>query len=235
VAEPAAEPAAVPRSFNHFGFYRLTDAWRALDESRQAGVRADWVEALGHAATAVHHYRTFPAETSSDILVWSAVLFDGTDAPQRLFDGLAQAVRPFRRWVEPVDVLWGFTRASEYSRARSRQEIDPFEPRAMPYLVVYPFTKTTEWYLLDQETRQAMMNEHIRVGKSYREITQLLLYSTGVQDQEFVVIYETTDLTLFSRLVSDLRQTEARRYTKSDTPVHLGVYRPATDAAELWP
>ncbi len=30
------------------------------------------------------------------------------------------------------------------------------------------------------------MNEHIRNGKQYREVTQLLLYSFGLQDQEFV-------------------------------------------------
>ena len=69
-----------------------------------------------------------------------------------------------------------------------------------------------------------MMNEHIRIGKQFREITQLLLYSFGLQDQEFVVVYETDDLTLFSRLVYDLRDTEARRYTRSDTPLHTGVW-----------
>jgi chlorite dismutase len=68
-----------------------------------------------------------------------------------------------------------------------------------------------------------MMNEHIRIGKQYREITQLLLYSFGLQDQEFVVVYETDDLSLFSKLVYDLRATEARRYTKADTPLHTGV------------
>ena len=40
--------------------------------------------------------------------------------------------------------------------------------------------------LMDRETRQGMMNEHIRVGRQYPEISQLLLYSTGLQDQEFV-------------------------------------------------
>jgi chlorite dismutase len=229
------EAPPAPRSFNHFAFYRLTRDWWSLDDARRAGIRGDWVEAIGGAASAVHHYRTFPAETASDILVWCASPFEDADSPERLFDAIATAVRPFRRWLEPVDFLWGFTRASEYSTARSRQEIDPFVSRSMPYLIVYPFTKTTEWYLLDAETRQAMMNQHIRVGKSYREITQLLLYSMGLQDQEFVVVYETTDLTLFSRLVSDLRRTEARRYTKSDTPVHLGVHRPNADPAGLWP
>jgi chlorite dismutase len=67
------------------------------------------------------------------------------------------------------------------------------------------------------------MNEHIRIGKQYRDIKQLLLYSFGLQDQEFVVVYETDDMSLFSKLVYDLRDTQARRYTRSDTPLHTGV------------
>jgi chlorite dismutase len=68
-----------------------------------------------------------------------------------------------------------------------------------------------------------MMNEHIRIGKQYRDITQLLLYSLGLQDQEFVVVYETDDLARFSQLVYDLRDTEARRFTKVDSPLHTGI------------
>jgi chlorite dismutase len=49
-----------------------------------------------------------------------------------------------------------------------------------------------------------MMNEYIRIGKQYAEIGQLLLYSFGLQDQEFVVVYEMDNLTLFSQLVHEL-------------------------------
>jgi chlorite dismutase len=144
--------------------------------------------------------------------------------PGSFFTARATAENPFRDMLEPRDVLWGMTRPSEYSRAaKSAQEIDPFAAERSPYLVMYPFTKTADWYLFGPETRQGMMNEHIRIGKQFREITQLLLYSFGLQDQEFVVVYETDDLSLFSRLVYDLRDTEARRYTKADTPLHTGV------------
>ena len=37
------------------------------------------------------------------------------------------------------------------------------------------------------------------------------------------MVYETDDLPLFSRLVYELRDTEARRYTRADTPLHTGV------------
>ena len=79
-------------------------------------------------------------------------------------------------------------------------------------------------YLLGRETRQGMMNRHIRTGKQYRQIKQQLLYSFGLQDREFVVAYEMDDLRLFSKLVHDLRGTEGRRYTLSDAPLHTGLF-----------
>jgi chlorite dismutase len=79
-----------------------------------------------------------------------------------------------------------------------------------------------------------MMNEHIKLGKEYPDITQLLLYSVGLQDQEFVVVYETDDLTLFSDLVYRLRDTEVRRFTERDTPLYTAVYHSAEETLALW-
>jgi chlorite dismutase len=87
---------------------------------------------------------------------------------------------------------------------------------------------------MGREARQGMMNEHIRIGKQYPEITQLLLYSFGLQDQEFIVVYETDDLSQFSDLVYDLRSSEARRYTERDTPVFTAIYHPAEETLGLW-
>jgi chlorite dismutase len=223
------------RSLNHFGVYALTDAYWTLPDEDRRSLRSDWVGRLAEVTRAVHHYRTFPAESRSDILVWCAIESEDADTPHRFFDDYARAVQPFRRYLHAVDMLWGFTRPSQYSRSKSRQEIDPFEPRTRPYLVMYPFTKTTEWYMTNRDTRQGMMNEHIRIGKQYREVAQLLLYSVGLQDQEFVVVYETPELPMFSQLVADLRQTEARRYTRSDAPLHTAVHRTPADIDSLWP
>ncbi|MGH7502497.1 MAG: chlorite dismutase family protein [Longimicrobiales bacterium] len=222
-------------SLNHFGIFHLTESYWALSEAEQRALRVDWVCRLAECATAVHHLQTFPAESRSDLMVWSAQHMEDAGDTRAFFDQYGRTLRPFRRYVQPIDILWGFTRPSQYSRARSRQEIDPFEPRTSPYLVMYPFTKTTEWYLTKADTRQGMMNEHIRIGKQYRDIAQLLVYSVGLQDQEFVVVYETPDLALFSKLVTDLRQTEARRYTRSDAPLHTAIHRPASDLEALWP
>ncbi len=155
--------------------------------------------------------------------------------PRRFFGAHAKALRPFRRYVRMVDVLWGFTRATQYRGAREAGRIDPFSSEALPYLIAYPFSKTAEWYLIHQPGRQAMMNEHIRIGRSYEGISQLLLYSTGLQDHEFVVVYESDDLPRFSQLVRELRATAARPYTLLDAPVHVATYAPTDQPSELWP
>ena len=212
-------------SLNHFATLRLQPAfWRLPAAERRQRV-TETVEALKAGTQALHLYQSHPIDVGVDLLLWSASEVASSEVPRDFFPAWGKALRPLRPFVEIPHVLWGFTRPSQYSKAKSSQEIEPFTTERSSYLIMYPFTKTAEWYLLDQETRQKMMNEHMRIGKQYRSIAQLLLYSFGLQDQEFVVVYETEDLQLFSQLVYDLRATEARKYTQGDTPLHTGVYR----------
>jgi chlorite dismutase len=214
----------------HFATYRLTPAFWALDPDTRGKRALDWFAGIRSASDACQLYLTQGLETDGDVLVWASATVTEGGRPASFFRERAAAESPFRDILEPRRALWGMTKPSQYSRARSAQEIDPFAPDWAPYIVMYPFTKTADWYLLGRETRQGMMNEHIRIGKQFRDITQLLLYSFGLQDQEFVVVYETDDLVRFSQLVYDLRDTEARRYTKADTPLHTGVLV----TPELW-
>lgn len=208
----------------HFCTYRCTERFWSLAPEDRRGEAREWLGRLAEASDALELYLTAGVESSSDVMVWATGRAPDTADPGSFFLRRARAEAPHRTLFEPVHVLWGLTRPSEYSRAaKSAQEIDPFADARAPYLVVYPFSKTASWYLMGREARQGMMNEHIRIGKQYRDITQLLLYSFGLQDQEFVVVYETDDLALFSKLVYDLRDTEARGYTSLDTPLHTGV------------
>jgi chlorite dismutase len=231
-SEPSGALPPEPVVLGHFATYRLAAGFWALGGNERKKRARAWCDAVTRSCDALQLYLVQGIEPAADVLVWSSMRVESPAAPGEFFRRRAAADNAHRDAVEPIDVIWGMTRPSEYSRsAKSAQEIDPFAARRAPYLIAYPFTKTAEWYLLGRETRLGMMNEHIRIGKQFREINQLLLYSFGLQDQEFVVVYETDDLTLFSRLVYDLRDTEARRYTKSDTPLHTGVWVSADDWA----
>lgn len=222
------------RTLNHYCIFKLKDAYYQLDAGERENFQRDFLGGVQGAAESTELYQLYPASAKGDILVWSALEADQPEAAGKFFTALAQATNPFRHLIEPVDTLWGFTKPSQYTKTRSTQEIDPFAKERKPYLVIYPFAKTAAWYLMSREARQGMMNEHIKIGKQYPQITQLLLYSFGLQDQEFVVVYETEDLTEFSDLVYELRPTEARRYTLNDTPVFTAVYHPAEETLKLW-
>lgn len=226
---------STPRTLSHYALARFTQEYWSLSAAERERVQTTWLAALRAATKKLDVYQVFPTEHTTDICVWSAIEINEARDAAAFFEAFARALTPHRRYIELTDTLWGYTRPSQYSRAqRSTQEIDPFAAERMPYLVIYPFVKTTEWYLKPREERQRMMNEHIRVGKQYPEITQLLLYSFGLQDQEFVVVYEMENLQQFSDLVADLRGTEGRLYTVRDTPLHTCIWKPAEETLALF-
>jgi chlorite dismutase len=64
-----------------------------------------------------------------------------------------------------------------------------------------------------------MMNEHIRVGHKYPSVKITTTYSFGLDDQEFVLGFETDSPADFLDLVMELRESQARPYTERDTPI----------------
>jgi chlorite dismutase len=220
------------RTLNHYALVAFKDAYWSLSSRQRVEFHKEWLDGLCGASQKVDVFQS--TESGIDLIIWSAIMADDKQDAAVFFKKYVTANNPFRHLIEIKDSLWGFTRPSQYSKARSKQEIDPFAETRKPYLIIYPFSKTTDWYLMSREARQGMMNEHIRIGKQHEDISQLLLYSFGLQNQEFVVVYETDDLIQFSDLVNELRDTEARRYTLRDTPLHTGIYHPAEVTLALW-
>jgi len=227
-------PEETIRTLNHFSFFSFKESYWQLTADARTDFHRQWLAGLRSAARKIDVYQIFPSESNADVMVWSALPAEEKSAAAQFFEHFARATNPFRAYLHSPVTLWGYTKPSQYTKTRSTQEIDPFAETRKPYLVMYPFVKTTDWYLMSREARQGMMNEHIRIGKQYEDITQLLLYSFGLQDQEFVVVYETDDLQRFSDLVNELRSTEGRRYTLRDTPLHMAIYHPAEETLALW-
>ena len=100
------------------------------------------------------------------------------------------------------------------------------------YLFVYPFVKTNEWYQLSLSERQELMTEHFQIGHKYPEIKISTAYSFGLDDQEFVLGFETDNPGAFLELVRDLRESKARPFTLRDTPIFTCLNKPITDCLE---
>jgi chlorite dismutase len=222
------------KTINHFMFLKLSETYWALPPDQRAALFPALAADLQSNGSCTNLYQISPISALADFLIWNAAPIENEKDEAGFFERLGRAVNPHRRWLQPAANLWGYTRPSVYSRAPSAQEIDPFSAQRQTYLVLYPFVKTIQWYLLSKDTRQGMMNEHIRIGHQYPEIKQLLLYSFGVQDQEFVVVYETENLYKFSELVNELRGSDVREYTERDTPVYTGIWHSPDAMGDLF-
>ena len=118
------------------------------------------------------------------------------------------------KWCEVPYSFLAMTKPSEYSE-ESRLEVRPAHGK---YLFVYPFVKTRAWYALPADERWRIMQDHIRVGREYPSVDLNTSYSFGLDDQEFVVAFETDNPADFLDLVQRLRTTESSSYTLRDTP-----------------
>jgi chlorite dismutase len=209
-----------PRDFVKYTFFHLRPEWRRLaSESRDDGKR-EFERVLEHPPTGllVRTYALTGLKASAEMLVWSigSELGPIQELHARLFG------TPLGGYLDTAYSYLGMGRRSEYvgdhahggegSEAR-RQPLD------LPYLFVYPFVKKREWYGLPFEERRRIMGEHFRIGHKYPKVRIHTGYSFGLDDAEFILAFEADSPAMFLDLVSDLRPTEASRYTALETPI----------------
>ena len=210
---------------------RIEPSWRARDA-------AERMDDLAHLATSIEgadeqvrtlSYTSIGLEPDVDLMLWrTGPALDALEAAAAQV--LASRLGP---WLRVSHSFLGRTSGSQYVKAPSEQESGLTRDGSGRYLIVYPFTKSADWYLLSREARQGVMNEHMRVGRTYPSVRQALAYSFGLDDQDFIVAYETDDLGAFGELVRELRATESRRSTVRDTPLIVGVRRPLSELGVL--
>ncbi len=208
----------------------LDPAWRRLDAEQRCQSAEDFCGAITlSSAVTTFTYSTIGFKVGVDLLLWSLA-----PSLEELEEKNANALRSgMGAWMTVEHSFLGIIRPSQYVKRPTQQEQSLFAGDRSAYLIVYPFTKSTDWYLLGQEERQKVMNEHMKVGHHYHQVRQLLAYSFGVDDMDFLVAYETDDLTAFGELVRELRGTESRRSTVRDTPILTGIHRPIGEITRL--
>ena len=214
-----------------YSFFKVDPAWRRLPAEERAAHKetfAEVVEAWAERLDAVRAYSTAGVRPDCDFFLWKIT--------ERYADlgelGAALNATPLAGWLETPYSYLATTKASQYSQARRARKV---VPRGHPYLVVYPFVKTRPWYALSLEDRQRAMNEHIEVGAGFPTIQNHTTYSFGIDDQEFMTVFECEEPSDFMHLMLTLRESEASRYTERDTPIFVGTgmeIRAALDALD---
>ncbi len=231
--QPSGAPAqgaapAVSRQFVNFAFFKLDPEFRRLGEHEKIQARSEFLKVLDQRRPGLMSltYSTVGLRPDVDFLLWRIAGSPDT------FQEHTTAINKTRlgAYLTTPHSFLAMTKRSMYI-----DKLDPFHtaesrthiiPGKRKYLFIYPFVKTRDWYLLPLEQRQEIMDGHIKVGNKYPSVKLNTTYSFGLDDQEFVVAFETEEPKDFLDLVMELRETQSSKYTLRDTPIFTCVQQP---------
>ncbi len=206
------------KKFFNFTFFKVDPKWRWLNEIGKDESSIEFLELLRAANTKmkVRTYSTIGLRHDCEFLILT--ISQSLENIQVFASKIYSTI--LGKYVEPVNTFLSLTRKSTYSnQVKLGFERDDDGDAPLKYLVVYPFIKSREWYLLPLETRKQMMDEHIKVGRKYPDIRLNTTYSFGIGDQDFMLAFETDDLSSFQDLIMELRETQVSRYILKDLPM----------------
>jgi chlorite dismutase len=227
VTHPETRPApadekAPARQFVNFMFFRADRSFRRESAELKADAKREFAEIVGRytGPMMLLPYSTVGLKAGVDFMLWRI----GYDLQpfQSMVADINRSV--LGRYLDIPHSYLAMTKHSQYvdehvhdGQEGRRQRIVPGKK---PFLFVYPFVKTRDWYLLPPAERQRIMNEHIAIGHKYPRVKINTTYSFGLDDQDFVVAFEADSPSEFLDLVQELRETESSKYTLRDTPMY---------------
>jgi chlorite dismutase len=200
------------RHFVKYTFLKLDPAWRRRDGAAREQDKLEFAAACEDFADGhlLQSFSLMGTRGDAELLLISEA--ENLDRIHEFHVVLAQS--GLMKWAEVPYSFLGMRKSSEYSEDE-RTVARAFRGR---YVFVYPFVKSREWYALPAEERWRIMQGHIQVGREYPGVDNHTSYSFGLDDQEFVVAFETDNPADFLDLVQRLRTTESSSYTLRDTP-----------------
>ena len=218
-----------------YSAYKFDAAWRRQSDEQRAADKEAFAAAVEQAADemTVRSYSLIGVRGDVDLLLWTTT--NEIDLLQKHTSNILNA--GVGKWATQPYNFFSMTKKSQY--------VDPTEqdapegrrlvikPTGRKFLFVYPFVKTRQWYLKSLEERQQLMSSHITVGHKFPTVKLNTAYSFGIDDQEFVVAFETDIPADFLDLVQALRETESSLFTLRDTPILTCVQMSIREALDL--
>jgi chlorite dismutase len=227
-AEAQRPSTGLRRQYVNFAVYQVAPEWRRLPEQeRQAGkdeFAAVIKEFTDSKKAQILSYTTMGIRADADMILW--IICYELDVIQQLATALAKT--GLGSYSKRTYSFLSMTKRSMYmDRFNPEHQEDRVHliPGKHKYFFIYPFVKKREWYLLPMADRQAAMDEHIKTGQKYPSVKLNTTYSFGLDDQDFVVAFETDEPGDFLDLVQELRESQASLYTVRDTPLMTCIHK----------
>jgi len=225
----------LPRQYVSFACFNVDPAWRRLTQAEKKIGREEFAAVVKRynkeKICQILSYSTMGMRAEVEMMLW--IISYELDPIQKLATDLAKT--GLGQYLERPYSFLAMTKRSMYlDRIDPEHQEDRVHivPGKHKYFFVYPFIKKRDWYVLPLNERQALMDEHIRIGNKYPSVKLNTTYSFGLDDQDFVVAFETDAPSDFLDLVQELREAKSSTYTLKDTPILTCVFKEIEDVLE---
>jgi chlorite dismutase len=215
------------RQFLNYSFYRLDPVFRRLPADEQREAAAVFVDLVRHWESLeefiLRTYSLVGLRADVDFMLWR-ISYDPL-----CFQSMEAAIRRSQlgAYLSQVYSFLSMQRRSPYiNKTKGPGEGVELMPGQGKYLFVYPFTKKRSWYRLSPHARQGLMDEHIAACSPFKGVRLNTSDSYGLDDQDFIVAFDSDYPQEFVDLVGRLRYTEASLYTERDTPMFVCAKAP---------
>ncbi|MDU1123285.1 MAG: hydrogen peroxide-dependent heme synthase, partial [Dermabacter sp.] len=140
----------------------------------------------------------------ADLMVWLA-----SERPE----ALQEALRLFENsiagtYLEKEWQAMGVHRGHEFSRSHKPAFMEADKERK-DWITVYPFVRSYDWYLLEEDERREMMKEHGMYGREYPNVWGNTTAAFALGDYEWLLSFEADTLPELVDMMRHLRYTKA--------------------------
>ncbi len=189
-------------------------AGEASERAEHAQVAVQAVEATGVTIRGWYDISGFRAD--ADLMVWLLA-----DDPRKL-----QAAYHALRRTALGDVLeprWsnvGVHRPAEFNNAHTPACFSGIAPR--PWLTVYPFVRSLDWYYMEGSKRSHMLRTHGMAAKDFPDVLGSTTSAFALGDYEWLLAFEADELHRLTDAMRAQRAVEARLHVREETPFFTG-------------
>ena len=220
--------------YTMWSVFRLRDVLGPIDGGADRAAEGAEVEKLfaelAEADVVVRGvYDVSGLRADADVMLWTHATTS---------EELQSAYHRFRRTafgarLDPVWSQMALHRPAEFNKSHVPAFLDDEEPKK--HVCVYPFVRSYEWYLLEDEERRAMLAEHGKMARDYKDVRANTVASFALGDYEWLLAFEADELYRIVDLMRHLRASTARRHVREEIPFYTGALTPVAELVDRLP
>lgn len=217
--------------YTMWSVFRLRDVLgEAADRSAEGAEVEKLFAELDEADTVVRGvYDVSGLRADADVMLWTHAATS---------EELQSAYHRFRRTafgarLDPVWSQMALHRPAEFNKSHVPAFLA--DEDAKKHVCVYPFVRSYEWYLLEDEERRAMLAEHGKMARDYKDVRANTVASFALGDYEWLLAFEADDLYRIVDLMRHLRGSTARRHVREEIPFYTGALTPVAELVDRLP